>query len=118
MEDIQHREHVVLFVNHFYDKVKSDNLLGPLFAHVNWPTHLPTMYNFWSSMLLGDRSYTGNPFEKHAPLSIRSEHFDRWIKLFHQTINENFSGERANETKERAQSIARVWQFKLEQIMK
>lgn len=28
---------------------------------------LPIMYNFWSSMLLGDQSYRGHPFKKHHP---------------------------------------------------
>jgi len=116
MEDIQHREHVVLMVNRFYEKVKADNLLSPIFAHVNWPKHLPVMYDFWSSMLLGERTYSGNPFEKHVALPVKGVHFDQWLKLFHQTVDELFSGEKAMEVKDRAQSIARVWQFKLDQI--
>jgi hemoglobin len=116
MEDIKSRDDISLLVNSFYEKVKVDTLLGPLFAHVNWPKHLPVMYDFWSSMLLGERAYMGNPFEKHVPLPIKSEHFDQWLTLFHQTIDELFTGEKAAETKDRAQSIARVWQFKLDQM--
>ena len=53
--DILTREDIKLLVDRFYDKVQSDPLLGPVFSHVDWPHHLPIMYNFWSSMLLGDQ---------------------------------------------------------------
>lgn len=113
MKEIIDREDVILLVNRFYDKVKQDNLLGPLFAHVDWPHHLPIMYSFWSSMLLGEQSYKGNPFQKHVGLAITASHFDRWIELFNQTVNENFIGDNAIEVKDRARSIAGVWQYKL-----
>jgi hemoglobin len=113
MKDIANREDVVLFVNSFYEKVKTDELLAPKFEHLDWPKHLPIMYNFWSSMLLGDQSYQGNPFQKHVALSIEAIHFDRWLKLFTQTIDEHFAGAKAEETKSRAQSIAGVWQHKM-----
>jgi hemoglobin len=100
-------------VNRFYDKVKVDNLLGPLFAHVDWPHHLPIMYSFWSSMLLGEQSYRGNPFQKHMGLAITAAHFDRWLLLFYQTVDEHFTGDKAIEVKDRARSIAGVWQYKL-----
>jgi hemoglobin len=113
MKEITDREDVILLVNDFYEKVKQDNLLGPLFAHVDWPHHLPIMYSFWSSMLLGDQSYKGNPFQKHISLAITASHFDRWMELFNQTVDENFNGDRAIEVKDRARSIAGVWQYKL-----
>ena len=116
--DIETRDHVILFVNRFYDKVKNDPMLALKFSHVDWPNHLPVMHNFWSSMLLGDRSYFGNPFQKHLSLAIGSEHFERWLLLFKETINEHFKGEKAEEVKMRAESIASVWQFKLDLMKK
>ena len=113
MKEIIDREDVILLVNRFYDKVKQDHLLGPLFAHVDWPHHLPTMYSFWSSMLLGEQSYKGNPFQKHIGLAITASHFERWIELFDQTVDENFIGDSAIQVKDRARSIAGVWQYKL-----
>ncbi len=113
MKDIKDRKDIELLVNSFYSKVKNDESLAPKFQHLDWPKHLPIMYNFWSSMLLGDQSYQGNPFQKHLALSIGAHHFDRWLKLFHQTVDENFAGSKAEETKSRAQSIAGVWQYKL-----
>lgn len=113
MLEIKTKAEIVTLVDRFYEKVKHDLLLAPVFAHVDWPKHLPIMYNFWSSMLLGDQSYQGNPFQKHIGLSIQAEHFDRWITLFIETVDQNFVGEKAEEVKQRAQSIAGVFQHKL-----
>lgn len=113
MHDLTTRLEIELLVDRFYEKVKQDELLAPVFAHVNWPQHLPVMYNFWASVLLGDRSYTGNPFQKHVPLPLTAPHFSRWLTLFNQTVAENFSGEKAEEAIARAQHIAAVFQYRL-----
>jgi hemoglobin len=117
MEEVKHdilqREDIKRLVDTFYDKVKADPLLAPVFGHVDWPHHLPIMYNFWSSMLLGDQTYRGNPLEKHLHLDIKKNHFEQWLVLFRQTVEENFSGEKAEEVKMRAQSIAGVFQHKM-----
>jgi len=113
MKDITSREDIELLGKSFYKKVNADELLAPKFQHLDWEKHLPIMYNFWSSMLLGDQSYQGNPFQKHISLSIQATHFDRWLTLFTQTVDEQFTGPKAEETKSRAQSIAGVWQHKM-----
>jgi len=64
-------------------------------------------------MLLGDRSYFGNPLQKHLPLKISREHFDRWLQLFKATVDERFKGDKADETKMRAESITAIFQFKM-----
>jgi hemoglobin len=107
------RENIELLVDEFYNKVKDDAILAPVFAHVDWPTHLPVMYNFWASMILGDRSYQGSPFQKHARLAVNTTHFDRWVSLFTQTVDESFSGAEAEEVKNRARHIAKVFQFRM-----
>lgn len=113
MKEIAEREDIIELVNRFYDKVKQDDLLGPVFSHVDWPHHLPIMYSFWSSMLLGEQSYKGNPFQKHVALAITASHFERWLELFQLTVDEFFIGDKAIEVKDRARSIAGVWQYKL-----
>lgn len=112
-QDIVTRQDLIVLVNSFYDKVKADSLLGPVFSHVNWPRHLPIMYNFWCSMLLGEVSYKGNPLQSHLHLPIGSEHFAQWLTLFNETVDENFTGDKADETKMRAQAIAGVFQHKM-----
>ncbi len=103
-------------VDKFYQKVNNDALLSPVFndqAKVNWEEHLPKMYRFWGSILLGTGDYQGRPFPPHALLRIGNEHFDRWIQLFVETVDENFEGTLANEAKHRAYSIASIFKFKL-----
>ncbi len=111
--DIQERKDIELLVDRFYDRVQADPLLAPVFNHVDWQKHLPVMYNFWSSMLLGEASYRGNPFQKHAMLAITGAHFQQWLKLFIATVDELFAGLRAEEIKERANNIAHVFQHKM-----
>jgi hemoglobin len=111
--DIITRQDLTILVDSFYEKVKSDSLLGPVFSHVIWTKHLPVMYNFWCSMLLGEGSYKGNPLQSHLHLPIERTHFDQWLRLFKDTVDENFAGEKADETKMRAQAIAGVFQHKM-----
>ena len=113
MTDITDRKDIMELVDSFYSKVTNDDVLEPIFRHVNWPKHIPTMYNFWSSMLLGDQTYQGNPFEKHIHLDIDSTHFNRWLELFAHNVDEHFAGARADEAKSRAVTIAGVFQHKL-----
>lgn len=111
--DIENQDDVKFFVNCFYEKVKADPLLAPTFSHVDWVNHLPKMYNFWASLLLGDKSYNGNPLQHHLNLPVGKEHFNKWLMLFNETINENFSGDKTKEVKDRALAIAGVFQFKM-----
>ncbi len=112
-KDIVTREDLTVLVDSFYEKVKSDSLLGPVFSEFDWPNHLPVMYNFWCSMMLGERSYQGNPLQAHMHLAITAVHFERWITLFTTTVDSMFTGERAEEIKMRARSIAGIFQFKM-----
>jgi hemoglobin len=113
MTDILTRTDIEILVNKFYEQVKTDELLAPAFAQVDWPHHLPVMYDFWSSILLGDQSYRGNPMAKHMPLKIDQSHFKRWLELFEKTVDENFTGYVAREAKSRAQNIATMFQYKM-----
>ena len=88
-------DQIKTLVDKFYEKVNKDDLLSPVFndeAKVNWPEHLPKMYKFWGTQLIGTGDYIGRPFPPHAELHIGREHFERWIKLFFETVDENFAG--------------------------
>lgn len=118
--DITAREDVELLVNTFYSKVNENATLSPIFneiSKVDWPHHLPKMYSFWSSLLLGEQSYTGNPMVKHIDLSRQTDmtevQFSTWLLLFNQTVNELFAGDKAEEAKSRAANIARLMQHKI-----
>jgi len=74
-------------VRRFYEKVRADALLGPVFETRirDWEPHLAQMCDFWSSVALMTGRYHGTPMAKHLPLPIDAEHFDRWLALFEET---------------------------------
>jgi hemoglobin len=113
MKDITDHKDIIVLVDSFYVKVKGDELLGPVFKNVDWAHHLPRMYDFWSSIVLGGQTFQGNPFQKHASLPINSSHFNHWLKLFTHTVDEHFSGFNADQVKTRATSIAGIFQHKM-----
>lgn len=111
--DITQPSDIRIMVDRFYDKVQADPLLGPVFRHVDWPSHLPIMYNFWSSVLLGTQTYRGSPLQRHLHLEIDQRHFNRWLMLFEDTVYENFAGGTAEEAKARARAMAEIFQLKM-----
>ncbi|MCB0555901.1 MAG: group III truncated hemoglobin [Phaeodactylibacter sp.] len=122
-QDITTRNDIETLVNTFYDKVKRNPVLGYIFtdvAKVDWVHHLPRMYSFWSSILLGEQSYQGNPMIKHIELSrltaLTDTEFSEWLQLFHETLDELFEGENVAEAKVRADNIARLMLFKIQSV--
>lgn len=119
MKEIEGRSDVETLVNTFYGKVREDELIGPIFNNKidgNWEPHLHKMYGFWENILFGNNAYSGRPFPPHAQLNIDVHHFERWLTLFHQTVDELFKGDLAEEAKNRSTLIARVFLGKLEMI--
>jgi hemoglobin len=115
--DIMSRDDIVDLVDAFYDRVRSDGILGPIFdevARVDWAGHLPKMYAFWDAVLFGSAGFKGNPLGAHLQLAqltpLGSREFGRWIELFHATVDALFSGPMADEAKARASRIAIVMQ--------
>jgi hemoglobin len=99
---------IEILVRRFYEKVRADELLGPVFEtriH-DWEPHLKRMCAFWSSVALMTGRYHGTPMAKHLPLPIDAEHFDRWLSLFEETAKETCAAKAANHFIERARRIA------------
>lgn len=114
---LETREDVKLLVDSFYAKVRADGYIGPIFtdvAKVDWDEHLPKLYNFWSDLLLGEDTYRGRPFPPHTKLNLERGHFEQWLRLFVETVDEHFVGLKANEAKERAYRIARNFMINLQ----
>ena len=108
---------IKVLVDHFYGKVREDDLLAVVFYERiknKWPEHLEKMYRFWETVLLGNHTYQGSPFAPHANLPVEKRHFERWIALFYQTIDDNFIGEVAQEAKWRAGKMAEMFLNKIE----
>ena len=98
---------IAALVEAFYDKVRADPLLGPVFAAriTDWAPHLARMVAFWSSVMLMTGAYHGRPMELHNPLPIDAAHFDRWLELFEATAHELCPPAAAQGFAERAHAI-------------
>jgi len=77
-------------VRHFYGRARTDSLIGPIFERrvADWEAHIARMCDFWSSVALMSGRYHGQPMAAHLPLPIDTPHFDRWLELFAQTVQE------------------------------
>jgi len=103
-------ERIALLVDRFYDKVRVDPQLGPVFnaAVHDWDEHKRTLTSFWCSVALHANSYRGNPMAVHrAQPAIRAEHFERWLSLWQTTTREVLDEADANAILEHADRIGR-----------
>lgn len=116
-KDILTLDDCKLLVDRFYGKVRADTLIGPIFnerIQDRWPEHLEKMYRFWQTVLLEDHTYFGSPFPPHANLPVEWTHFERWLKLFNETIDELFTGKTATEARWRANKMAEMFNIKIQ----
>lgn len=111
LPDIQTTRDVQALVDAFYHKAKHDDLLAPTFqatAHVYWPRHLTSLYEFWNAELLvgGAPATLPRPVPMHLamPRSVPYQH--RWVQLFDAAVEERFAGRRAGKAKSVARQVA------------
>jgi len=100
------REDIEILVREFYSKVMQDEVLTPFFKNLNFDLHLPKMVDFWCFILIGTVGYKTNVIEKHLHMPLQKEHFEHWLSLFYQTLDELFMGENVEIAKQRASIIA------------
>ena len=103
-------------VHRFYDKVRADPVLGPIFAAriADWEPHLARMVEFWGSVALMTGCYHGSPVAKHADLPLTWAHFERWLVLFRETAGQVCPQAGAAHVIARAERIARSLNFAIE----
>jgi hemoglobin len=118
--DLDSPEQIAEMVRRFYADVAQDELLGPMFndvAQVDWYEHLPKLTAFWCRALLGLPGYQGNPFRAHLLVHAKREftqaHFERWLELFHETIELGWIGPNARRARELADTVASVHSHQL-----
>lgn len=82
-------------IDTFYGRVRQDPELGPVFndAVDDWDHHLGLLVEFWSSVMLGTKSFRGNPMQAHLKhvARIRSDMFGRWLSIWNATTSELLS---------------------------
>ncbi|MBS1488249.1 MAG: group III truncated hemoglobin [Bacteroidetes bacterium] len=117
VKNIEDLADVKKLVDNFYGKVREDAVLKDIFNNViqnRWPEHLEKMYRFWQTVLLGEHTYYGSPFPPHAKLPVDEEHFNQWLKLFFETVDEHFTGEKAQRAKWQGERMAEMFLSKIQ----
>lgn len=107
------RSDVGELVEAFYRRAFVDPLIGPIFtevARLDLQHHLPIMCDFWETVLFGAGLYRRNALEIHRAIDrqvpLQAPHFERWLALWVETVDERFSGEIAERAKLQATRIA------------
>ena len=106
---------IAQLVHEFYDDVRRDPELQPIFEAAigaDWEPHLRRMVEFWSTVMLATHEFQGNVFGTHMALGgIVPEHFQRWLALFEQTARRLFTPDLADEFLLVARRIAASLQY-------
>jgi hemoglobin len=109
-------------VRAFYGKAMADEKIGWLFtdvAELDLEAHIPVIASFWATNLLGAMSYKGGAFGVHGRLhqkagGLRQEHFERWLVLWCQTVDELFDGPIAAAAKVHGLRVANAFYGRLQ----
>lgn len=114
-KDIETRADIDDLMNRFYARAMTDETIGYIFqiAELDLKHHLPIIGDFWETLLFGTDNYQKhgrNPLQVHAALDKKTplflKHFERWLEIFRETVDETFDGTRADFLKLRAGMIA------------
>jgi hemoglobin len=127
MKDIETRRDIEHLLTEFYKKALVDEQIGYIFtdvAKLDLDHHLPIIADFWEMILFQNinfqEKYQRSPLTVHLQLnektSLKLEHFTQWLRLFDETIDANFAGEKADLAKFRAKSIGKTIQMKVNQL--
>ena len=122
MHDIQNQDDLYLLVDEFYKKLLSDDSISYIFTDVvkiKIEEHLPILVTFWSQAILGTGGYVKNLTQIHLDINAKEylspELFKIWLEHFYNTVDENFIGQKAEQIKTQALSIATIMQIKISQ---
>lgn len=112
-QDLKDRSDIAALVEEFYRRAFADALIGPIFtdiAEMDLDRHLPIMCDFWETVLFRAGLYRRNALQVHLALNamfaLEQEHFDRWLELWVQNVDDHFAGQKAELAKVQAQRIA------------
>ncbi len=116
MNEIENREDIRHLIGVFYNSVKENEVLGPIFKKAippeTWEDHMEKITDFWDSALFGTMTFKGNPATKHVDLDkandykIDQKHFAIWLNHWKKTLDQNYCGKVAEEMKLRAEKMA------------
>jgi len=112
--DLDSPEEIVEMVTRQYVDVGQDDLLNPYFnfgpGFIDWQAHIGAVADYWCHVLLYAPGYEIDIIESHRHLHDRApftgELFDRWLQIFHDTVNGGWTGPHATTANKRATGMA------------
>ena len=112
--DLDSREEIFEMVTRQYAVVVQDDALAPYFTFdggfPDWQALIAAVADFWDHVLLYAPDYPVDPIERHREVhdrrALTAEALDRWLEIFHETIDTGWSGPNANRAKKRGTGLA------------
>lgn len=111
--DLIDRADVEALLCRFYSRALDDEVLAEAFAELRATglgSHLPTMCDFWETVLFRAGRYRGSALTAHRVIHQRTpladRHFLRWLTLWRSTVDEMYRGPAAERAKVQAARIA------------
>ncbi|WP_206612267.1 group III truncated hemoglobin [Prescottella agglutinans] len=113
--DLSGRGDIDRMVRVFYQRALADPVLAPAFetlAVVGLEEHLPVVGDFWEQILFRTARYQGEFVMVHQALDrqhgLAGEKLTRWLHVWCETVDENFTGPDAERAKTKATAMARA----------
>lgn len=104
-------ESIRVLVHAFYEKVRRDPQLAPIFTAAigdRWDAHIARMCDFWGAAMRVSTRYKGDMLAAHRRVgALHPALFGHWLGLFEETVEEHFTGEAAAALCDRAHKTAR-----------
>lgn len=119
MNDINNRKDIEQLVDDFYEKVHNEPHLAPVFIMPpeQFDRHIIRVVNFWENWLFQTGSYQGGMMwthlQKHQEYPLTTDLFERWLALWFMTVDELFTGEKADFVKKKALEIGEMMNARL-----
>ena len=120
MNDLKNREDIKIIVEAFYTKAMTDETIGYIFtdvAKLNLEKHIPTICDFWATILFQNMVYRGSVVHKHIELhklsNLEPIHFETWLGIWEETVKSLYEGEKAEEMIHRAKLMAEMMIHKI-----
>lgn len=112
--DLDTVDEILEMVTRQYVDVVQDDTLEPYFnfnpGFIDWQAHIATVADYWNHVLLLTPDYDIDTIENHRKLHehvpFTPELFDRWLQIFHDTIDGGWTGPTAHTAKKRATGMA------------
>lgn len=82
-------QNLFVVVNDFYTRIQSDTILQVPFKSVHdWPEHIARLTHFWWTRFGGQAYMLAeyNPPLKHFYAGFNTELLERWLRIFHETL--------------------------------